>query len=68
MVTPSPKTNVVTVTGTSANIRSGAGNDFPIVNAVKQGDRLILIGEKGEWFNIRLENGQEGWIDRRFVK
>jgi hypothetical protein len=67
MVTPSPKTNVVTVTGTSANIRSGAGNDFPIVNAVKQGDRLILIGEKGEWFNIRLENGQEGWIDRRFV-
>jgi len=66
--TPPPATNIVIVTGTSANIRSGAGNEFPAVAIVKQGDKLILLGEYGEWFNVRLETGQEGWINRRFVK
>lgn len=61
-------TNTVTVTGTFANIRSGAGNNFSIVTTVKQGDNLVLLGEYGEWFNVRLENGQEGWIDNRFAK
>ncbi len=65
---PPVNTNTVTVSGTSANIRSGAGNNFSIVTTVKQGDELILLGEYGEWFNVRLENGQEGWIDNRFVK
>jgi hypothetical protein len=67
IVTPS-NPDIVTVTGTSANIRSGAGNEFSTVGAVKQGDKLTLIGEHGEWFNVRLENGQEGWINSRFVK
>jgi hypothetical protein len=62
-VTPtSGTTNIVTVTWTSANIRSGAGNSFPAVTTVKQGDRLSVIGEHGEWFNVRLEDGKEGWI------
>jgi uncharacterized protein YgiM (DUF1202 family) len=65
---PPVSTNTVTVSGTSANIRSGAGNNFSIVTTVKQGDNLVLLGEYGEWFNVRLENGQEGWIDNRFVK
>jgi hypothetical protein len=67
-VTPSQSTNFVTVTGTYANIRSGAGNEFSIVGTVQQGDKLILLGEHGEWFNVRLESGQEGWINNKFVK
>lgn len=67
-VTPPQGTKFVTVTGTSANIRSGAGNESPIVTTTKQGDKLILLGEYNEWFNVRLENGQEGWINRMFVK
>jgi hypothetical protein len=67
-VPPSLSANIVVVTGTSANIRSGSGNEFSIVTTVKQGDKLILLGEYGEWFNVRLENGQEGWINNRFAK
>lgn len=67
-VTPEPRTNIIIVTGTSANIRSGAGDEFSIVTTVKQGDKLTLIGEHGEWFHVRLENGQEGWINKKFVK
>jgi hypothetical protein len=68
-VTPtSGTTNVVTVTWTSANIRSGAGNEFPLVTTVKQGDTLTVIGEDREWFNVRLEDGKEGWIKSGVVK
>ena len=59
---------LVTVTWTLANIRSGIGNDYPVVKFVKQGDKLTLIGESGDWFNVRFENGQQGWISNRVVK
>jgi hypothetical protein len=57
-----------TVIWTSANIRSGAGDNYPVVTTVKQGDKLIVIGESGEWFNVRLESGQQGWISNKVVK
>ncbi len=60
--------DVVTVTWTFANVRSGAGNDFSLVATVKQGDRLTVIGEDGDWLNVRLENGQVGWIDSKKVR
>jgi hypothetical protein len=67
--TPSPSaTNILTVNWTFANIRSGAGDNYPVVTTVKQGDKLTVIGESGEWFNVRLESGQEGWISNRVVK
>jgi hypothetical protein len=66
--TPPPSGNAVTVTGTFANIRSGAGNEFPIVTTLRQGDKVILLGEKGEWFHVRLENGEEGWVNNKFAK
>jgi hypothetical protein len=65
---PLKSTDFVVVTGTSANIRTGAGNEFPIVTMVNQGAKLTLLGEYGKWFNVRLENGQEGWINSRFVQ
>jgi uncharacterized protein YgiM (DUF1202 family) len=64
---PSDK-GLVTVTWTFANIRSGVGNDYPVVKYVKQGDKLTVIGTSGDWLNVRFENGQEGWISNRVVK
>jgi len=58
----------LTVIGTFANIRTGAGNEFPILTIVKKGDKLILLGEYEDWFHVRLENGQEGWISNKFIK
>jgi uncharacterized protein YgiM (DUF1202 family) len=60
--------SLVTVTWTCANIRSGVGHDYPVVKFVQQGDKLVLIGESGNWFNVRFENGQQGWISNRVVK
>jgi len=68
-VTPPMGTEkIVIVIWTFANIRSEAGNEYPVVTSVKQGDRLTVIGESGEWFNVRLEGGQQGWISNGVVK
>ncbi len=67
-IPPSGTATVVTVIWTSADIRSGAGNEFPIVMTVDKGDKLTVIGERGEWFNVRLEDGKEGWINSEAVK
>jgi hypothetical protein len=69
LVTPSSGTaTIVTVSWTFANIRSGPGNDYSQVASAKQGEKLTVIGELGEWFNVRLENGQQGWVTNRAVK
>jgi uncharacterized protein YgiM (DUF1202 family) len=59
---------IVTVKWTFVIIRSGARNDYPIVTTVKQGDKLIVIGELGEWFQVQLESGQQGWVNNRVLK
>jgi hypothetical protein len=59
---------IVTVTWTSATIRSGAGNDYPVVNFVHQGDKLSVISELGKWLNVRSEDGRQGWISNNVVK
>ena len=64
---PSGK-NLVIVTWTLANIRSGVGNDYPVVKFVQQGDKLTVIGASGDWLNVRFENGRQGWISNRVVK
>jgi len=61
-------TNIVTVTWTSVNIRSGAGDNYPVVATVKQGDKLTVIGELGDWLNVRLGDGKAGWISNKVVK
>ncbi len=64
---PSAK-GLVTVSWTLAHIRSGVGNDYPVVKFVNQGDKLTVIGESGDWLNVRFENGRQGWISNRVVK
>jgi len=68
-VTPSMGAEkIVTVIWTSVNIRSGAGISYPVVTTVKQGAKLTLLGEHGDWLNVRSENDQEGWINGSFVR
>jgi len=59
---------IVTVKWTFVIIRSGARNDYPIVTTVNQGDKLIVIGELGEWFQVQLESGQQGWVNNTVLK
>ena len=51
----------------TANIRSGPGMQYGVINAAKEGDKLEVIEEKGSWCNVRLPDGSTGWIYKNLI-
>jgi len=47
-----------------ANMRSGPGTAYTIAGALQTGDSAEIIGknENGDWWEIALNNGQQGWV------
>ena len=45
-----------------ANLREGGGTSMKILRVLRQGMRLEVLEERSEWFRVRLEDGQEGWV------
>jgi curli biogenesis system outer membrane secretion channel CsgG len=66
--TPQAQESLVEVTGTSVNLRSGPATNYPVVGNAKRGDKLPLVGESGDWFQVRLPDGKDGWIFNKLVK
>ncbi len=51
---------VVEVAG--SNVRQGPGKDNPVVFQAEQGDTFMVIGQQGDWLEIRDAKGRTGWI------
>jgi len=66
--TPSAQGPTVEVIGSSVNIRSGPGSSHSIIGSVKRGDQLVLLGESGNWFQVRMPNGKVGYIFNKLCK
>jgi hypothetical protein len=51
------------------NIRNGPGVDFDAFEALAPGTGVQIIGQnaEGSWYNIRLEDGDEGWVVARLL-
>jgi len=75
--TPRPPTNTPTVTPTAGtgiravvnsaqgvNMREGPGRTFTPVDTLEPGTIVEVIGRDatGEWIQVRLDDGQEGWV------
>lgn len=64
-----------TVTGTGTdgvNMRQGNGVSYPVVETLADGTVFELIGGPNEadgysWWQIRLDNGTEGWVAQDFI-
>ncbi len=63
-----PPTQMVSVTASAVNIRSGPGMKNKVITTVREGDELELLGESGSWLNVKLSNGMEGWIYKKLVR
>lgn len=48
------------------NVRQSASTNSSILSTVKQGDKLTVLLEKGEWLNIE-NNNTIGWVHRDYV-
>jgi SH3 domain protein len=50
-----------------APVRRGQGTDYKIVAMVKAGTSVTFLEESQGWTKIRLNNGKEGWILKRYL-
>jgi uncharacterized protein YgiM (DUF1202 family) len=63
-----PPGKTVAVTGSVVNIRGGPGMKTTVVTKVKKGDTLEVMGEIGNWYNVKLPTDETGWIYKKLVK
>ena len=57
----------ITVTASKANIRSGPGTGYKIIDSAKKGENLKSIERREGWIKVWLKGGREGWITERLV-
>jgi hypothetical protein len=52
------------------NLRSGPGTNHDIIEKLKQGDCLEVMGKNtdGDWLKVIAPNGQEGWVDASLLE
>ncbi|MDD2421296.1 MAG: N-acetylmuramoyl-L-alanine amidase [Heliobacteriaceae bacterium] len=44
------------------NVRSGPGTTFAVVGTVTRGETLLILKELGQWYQVRFDTGQTGWV------
>ena len=51
------------------NIRNGPGVDFDFFVSLPPGTGVQIIGQnaEGTWYNVRLDDGDEGWVASRLL-
>lgn len=52
------------------NVRGGPGTDHDIVNILEPGSGVQILSEneEGDWYRVRLGDGERGWISARLLQ
>ncbi|QHE53099.1 SH3 domain-containing protein [Pontibacillus sp. HMF3514] len=58
----------VTVQTPILNVRSEGNLGSQVIAQVKKGDKLPFLQEKEAWYQIKLDNGQTGWVANWLVE
>ncbi|MGB5685541.1 MAG: TIGR04211 family SH3 domain-containing protein [Candidatus Electrothrix sp.] len=48
-------------------VRRGRGEQYKIIKFVKDGNQVDSLEENGNWAKVRLQNGTEGWMLKRYL-
>ena len=51
-----------TITGSSVNIRTGPGTNFPVVTKVNKGAVVTIKEQAFGWYKVVLNGGTTGWV------
>jgi len=46
----------------TAEIRRGPNIHSPVLQLIRRGTRLQVVGKQGDWLRLQLKNGNTGWI------
>ena len=52
----------------AANVRSGPSTSYQGIGSVKKNSTVTVLGKKGGWYRIRLDNGLVGYTSGSYVK
>lgn len=58
----------VKVTSSKANLRSGPGMEYQVIDKVAKGKTLDVVEKKGDWLKVRRKGQKEAWIHGKMVK
>ncbi|MDR3120796.1 MAG: SH3 domain-containing protein [Clostridiales bacterium] len=59
--------DVVQATADDVNIRNSPSTDAPVTTQVQKFDRFIMLDRFNDWFKIKLENGESGWVNDQYA-
>ena len=45
-------------------LHTGPGRGYPIFFVAERGEQIQLIKRRTEWFKVKVERGEEGWVHR----
>ncbi len=62
-----PSSRVVFVKWPQVGLREGPGTNFKVIAQIQKGTALEVVEEHGNWYKVRLEDGQEGWLGKATV-
>ena len=52
----------IKVDASVVNVRTGPGLSYDIMSQVTGGEKVTMLSEENEWYKVRLNNDQIGWI------
>ncbi|MGM0608733.1 MAG: SH3 domain-containing protein [Candidatus Muiribacteriota bacterium] len=56
-----------TIQASTANIRSGKGSNFPVIDKVSYGEVVKVFDDSGSWFKIETPDGLYGYIFHNLI-
>lgn len=54
--------STATVIGNVVNIRSTYSTSGDIITKVSKGEKLLVLGSKADWYQIKTKSGEIGWV------
>ncbi len=63
----SPRKSRVVFTLDKANIRSGPGMNYDIIQTLQPATDVTVIGTEGDWYHVQMQDGNRGYIRKDLV-
>jgi cell wall-associated NlpC family hydrolase len=55
------------ITGTMVNLRESASFTAKVLTVMAQGSMVVVEGKQGEWVQVKLGDGLEGWVYQQYI-
>jgi len=59
--------DVIQATTDNVNVRKSPSTDATVLTQINKFDRFIVVGNFNDWFKIKMENGDTGWVNDQYA-